>query len=84
MCSGLIFVRYMSSVKIQRKRLIGGYYDVASRGVMLDRAIETLQRGQIQIEPLISHRFPFQQAKEAYDLLYERLVEAMGVLLIWE
>ena len=70
--------------KIQRKRLIGGYYDVAARGVMLDRAIESLQRGRIQIEPLISHRFAFQQAKEAYDLLYERLAEAMGVLLIWD
>ena len=70
--------------KIQRKRLIGGFYDVdAPRGVMLDRAIEALQAGKLQIEPLISHRFPFRQAKEAYDLLYERLSEAMGVLLIW-
>jgi len=70
--------------KIQRKRLIGGYYDIASRAVMISRAVEAVQAGQIQVEPLISHRYPFQQAKEAYDLLYERLGEAMGVLLMWE
>ena len=51
---------------------------------MLDRAIEKLQNGQMQIEPLISHRFPYQQAKQAYDMLYERLADAMGVLLVWE
>ena len=70
--------------KIQRKRLIGGYYHVATRPVMLARAIELVQAGRIQVDPLISHRFPFTQAKAAYDLLYDRLAEAMGVLLVWE
>lgn len=69
--------------KIQRKRLIGGYYRVESRPVMLARSIELLQAGRIQIEPLISHRFPYTEAKVAYDLLYDRLEEAMGVLLVW-
>lgn len=69
--------------KIQRKRLIGGYYRVESRPVMLARSIELLQAGRIQIEPLISHRFPYTEAKAAYDLLYDRLGEAMGVLLVW-
>ena len=70
--------------KIQRKRLIGGYYTAETRPVMLARAIELLQAGRIQVEPLISHRFPFTEAKAAYDLLYDRLSEAMGVLLVWE
>ncbi|MEM7034213.1 MAG: zinc-binding dehydrogenase [Chloroflexota bacterium] len=74
----------LDSAKIHRRRLIAGFFNVAPRGVMLDRAINTLQRGQIRTEPLISHRFPFQQAKEAYDMLYERLSEAMVVLLTWE
>jgi len=68
---------------IQRKRLIGGYYGTASRAEMLPRTIELLQSNQIQIDPLISHRFPYLQAKDAYDLLYDRLSEALGVLLIW-
>ncbi len=70
--------------KMQRKRLIGGYYQEETRPVMLARAIELVQAGRIQVEPLISHRFPFTEAKAAYDLLYERLSEAMGVLLVWE
>lgn len=70
--------------KMQRKRLIGGYYGTASRAEMLPRTIDLLQRGAIQIEPLISHRFPYTEAKAAYDLLYARLSEAMGVLLEWD
>ncbi len=70
--------------KIQRKRLIGGYYNATTRPVMLARAIELVQAGRIQVDPLISHRFPFTQAKAAYDLLYDRPAEAMGVLLMWE
>lgn len=70
--------------KIQGKKLIGGYYTDLSRTVMQARAIELVARGRIQLAPLISHRFPFTAAKEAYDLLYERMAEAMGVLLIWE
>ncbi|MCE7985962.1 MAG: hypothetical protein DYG89_32700 [Caldilinea sp. CFX5] len=70
--------------KMQRKRLIGGYYHEEPRPVMLARAIELMQAGRIQVDPLISHRFPFTEAKAAYDLLYERLSEAMGVLLVWE
>ncbi|MCB0123009.1 MAG: zinc-binding dehydrogenase [Caldilineaceae bacterium] len=74
----------LDASKIQRKRLIGGYYGTASRQEMLPRTIALLQEGKLQIEPLISHRFPYTQAKAAYDLLYERLPEAMGVLLTWE
>lgn len=69
--------------KMQRKRLIGGYYQEETRPVMLARAIELMQAGRIQVDPLISHRFPFTEAKAAYDLLYDRLSEAMGVLLVW-
>lgn len=74
----------LDASKIQRRRLIGGYYGTQSRTAMLPRTIALLQSGQIQIEPLISHRFHYTQAKDAYDLLYARLPEAMGVLLIWE
>ena len=70
--------------KIQRKTLIGGYFTNESRAVMMTRTIEAVQAGHIRVEPLISHRFPFTQAKEAYDLLYERLSEATGVLLTWD
>ncbi len=74
----------LDASKIQRKRLIGGYYGTASRAVMLPQTIDLLRTGAIQIEPLISHRLPYTQAKAAYDLLYAQLSEAMGVLLLWD
>ena len=46
--------------------------------------VELMREGRIRVEPLVSHRFPYQEAKEAFDLLYGRLAEAMGVLLVWE
>lgn len=70
--------------KIQRKKLIGGYYSHIERHVMSARTMEQVEQGRIQTKPLISHRFPYTQAKEAFDLLYDRLAEAMGVLLVWE
>ena len=48
-----------------------------------DKAIRYLADGKFRVADMISHRFPFHQAPEAYDLLYNRLHEAMGVLLQW-
>lgn len=70
--------------KIQRRRLIGGYYRAASRPEMVARAVDMVSSGAIQVEPLITHRFHFTQAKAAYDLLYDLPQEALGVLLMWE
>ena len=70
--------------KIQRRRLIGGYFHAAPRNDMVARAVERVQSGAIQVEPLITHRFHYSEAKAAYDLLYDRPQEALGVLLMWE
>jgi L-iditol 2-dehydrogenase len=74
----------LDAQKIQRRRLIGGYYHAAPRPEMVQRAVDMVSAGQIQVEPLITHRFPFSEAKIAYDLLYDRPHEALGVLLLWE
>ena len=39
--------------------------------------------GEIQVESMITHHFPYWQAKEAYDLLYHNPGEAFGVILDW-
>ena len=72
-----------SSSNIPGRRLTGGFPHGTSRHVALDRAIRYLGEGEFRVADMISHRFPFQQAPEAYDLLYNRLHEAMGVLLQW-
>jgi threonine dehydrogenase-like Zn-dependent dehydrogenase len=48
----------------------------------LDRTSE-MNISQISVDPLISHRFPFTQVKEAYDPLFRYSDEAMDVVLLW-
>jgi len=74
----------LDAARMQRRRMLGGYFEDDPGEVMMARTVELMQAGKIRVKPLISHRFPYQQAKEAFDLLYGRLSEAMGVLLIWE
>jgi threonine dehydrogenase-like Zn-dependent dehydrogenase len=46
--------------------------------------MELLGSGVIRTEQMTTHRFPYTQATDAFDLLYNRMNEAMGVLLDWE
>lgn len=70
--------------KIQRRRIVGGYFGSPARREMMAQAVEKVAQGEIVVEPLITHRFPFAQARMAYDLLYTSPQEAMGVLLVWD
>jgi threonine dehydrogenase-like Zn-dependent dehydrogenase len=74
----------LDSGKIQRKRLVGGYLDSSIRPAGSDQALQLLEQEKIQAEEMITHRFPFEEAAEAFDLLYNRLGETMAVLLVWE
>ncbi|MBT3603777.1 MAG: zinc-binding dehydrogenase [Candidatus Latescibacteria bacterium] len=73
----------LDSSKIQGKRLIGGYLDPTKRPEGSDRAIQLLMDGKIGIDQMITHRFHFEEAAEAFDLLYKRLDETMAVMLTW-
>ena len=74
----------LDSSKIQHRRLVGGYIDESGSVTASDRALELLADGRIQAEKMITHRFPFEQAADAFDLLYNRLGDAMAVLLVWD
>ena len=74
----------LDSGKIQGKRLIGGYLDGGKRPGGSDRALQLMAEAKIQPEEMITHRFPFEDAPEAFDLLYNRLGETMGVVLVWK
>ena len=47
-------------------------------------AMQLLGSGVIQTEKMTTHRFPYTEAAAAFDLLYTRMNEALGVLLDWE
>ncbi|MGH2460217.1 MAG: zinc-dependent alcohol dehydrogenase, partial [Chloroflexota bacterium] len=74
----------LDSSKIQRKLLIGGYYSEEPRAPFARQAMSALANGTIRVEPLITHHFPFGEAKAAFDLLYQRPGDALGVILDWE
>lgn len=74
----------LDSGKIQGKRLVGGYLDGSRRPEGSDQALRLLAEGKIRAEEMITNRFPFEEAAEAFDLLYTRLGETMGVVLVWE
>ncbi len=74
----------LDASRMMGKRLIGGYPQSTSRAEMGARAMAALASGEVRVAPLITHRFPGDQAKEAFDLLYAHPDQAMGVLLLWD
>jgi len=74
----------LDSSKIQGKRLIGGYLNSAYRSQGSDTAIQLLMEDKIQTRKMVTHRFDYEDAAEAFDLLYTRLDEAMAVVMVWK
>lgn len=74
----------LDSGKIQGRRLVGGYLDPDQRPRGSDQALELLASGAIRAAQMITHRFPFAEAAAAFDLLYHRPAETLGVLLVWK
>ncbi len=74
----------LHSNRIQGRRLLGGYIDLDARKASSVEAMSLLARGAIATERMITHRFPFTEAKGAFDLLYDRPGETMAVILAWD
>ena len=74
----------LASGKIQRRKILGGYYGQGVGSGTAFRAMKLLQSGVIQTERMTTHRFAFVEAAQAFDLLYNNMGEALGVLLDWE
>ena len=74
----------LDSGKIQGVRLVGGYLDARARPRGSQRALELLSSGAIQVERMITHRFSCDEAKPAFDLLYNDLGQTMAVVLVWD
>lgn len=74
----------MPSAKIQRRRIIGGYYGTTIGMSSYRRTIELLASGAIDTEQMTTHCFPYTDAADAFDLLWNRPGEALGVVLEWD
>ena len=76
----------LDSGAIQQRMLIGGYFIDLEQSLSpyREEGMRRLENGTVNVERLITHRFRPDQAKEAFDLLHDRLAEAMGVIFDWE
>ena len=73
----------LDSAKIMHRRLVAGILVDEPLSQIALRAAAMIERGEIQADRMITHRFPYTRAKEAYDFLWNSPQEALGVLLIW-
>lgn len=73
----------LHSGKIMHKRLIAGDVTDVPPTQRALQALEKIRTGEIQPAKMITHRFPFKQAKEAFDFLWNTPEEALAVLLTW-
>jgi threonine dehydrogenase-like Zn-dependent dehydrogenase len=46
--------------------------------------LDWLESGRVSVDGMISHRFSYRRAAEAYELLHTRRGEALGVLFEWD
>ena len=75
----------LDSGLMMNKQLIGGYWRSPGGASLKDMrdAAQMILDGRIDVAPLITHRLPWQQAAEAYHMLYRKPEEALGVILEW-
>lgn len=76
----------VDSGAIQQRKIVGGYYidmDTAWRPAATE-AMRRLATRELDVEPLISHRFRPTEASSAFAMLHDRSEEAFGVVFDWQ
>ena len=70
----------------QGKRVLVSYppSPSADRAAMASTAMAAMAAGEVQVQPLVTHRLPGKELKAGYDLLYEHPEQALGVLFHWD
>ena len=71
------------SSKMMSKRLVAGTLTNEPRANIAERALQKIQNGEIQAAKMITHRFPYTEAKAAFDLLWHNPEDTLGVLIKW-
>lgn len=76
--------RYDASYEEQGHDYPAGYVRW-TEGRNLEAVVGLMQRGQLKVAPLISHRFPIERAAQAYDVITGKEKQPfLGVLLTYE
>ena len=67
--------------KLMAKLIVGGMRGVEPRPKLQETAIAMLMDGRVRVEEMITHRFRLEEAPKAFEMLHDRLSEALGVIL---
>ena len=73
----------LDASKIMNRTLVAGIVTDEPRSQLAARAIDMMRSGQVRVSPMITHRFPYERAKDAFDLLWNSPGEALGVIFHW-
>ena len=74
----------LHSSKMMSKRLVAGILTQEPRSQIAARALQKIGNGEIRTSEMITHRFRYNEAKAAFDLLWNSPSEALGVLIKWQ
>ena len=74
----------LHSSKMMSKRLVAGILTDEPRSQIAARALQKIQNGEIRASEMITHRFQYTEAKDAFDLLWNSPGDALGVLMKWQ
>ena len=69
---------------MQRSQIVFGYWNSPTPRMHLSDTAQMLIDGRINVEPLITHRMPWQQTAEAYHMLFHNPQDALGVIIEWD
>lgn len=69
--------------RVMGKLVVGGIRTPKPRGEYSRDAARFLADGHLATGDMITHRFPLQEAKQAFDLLVDDLGSALGVLFVY-
>lgn len=74
----------LHSSKMMSKRLVAGILTDEPRSQIAARALQKIENGDIRATEMVTHRFHYTEAKEAFDLLWHSPGDALGVLMKWQ
>ena len=70
---------------VMSKRIVGGNIEMHERREWASAlSLQMIADGRLRVDEMVSRRFPYLEAPEAFHLLNDRLGEALGVVLNWE
>ena len=72
------------SSKMMSKRLVAGILTDEPRAQIAARALQKIQNNEIHVAEMVTHRFHYTEAKDAFDLLWNTPGDALGVLIKWQ